>query len=176
MMQPTTEALVWIKRRQMVATYITNSFRLYLAPGGDFNNAKNLAAARAFASDAAAQFSYGRRRHNLRMNYDAAERAAYKIGSFKGNTSPCVSPDGRNIFFASARSGSVKSVRMNATGTMQISTDKREGGYPKFRLSRSEVDIFRFVTCTINSGSIPTRRSHEIQVSDETSLANGIFS
>jgi Tol biopolymer transport system component len=116
----------------MVATYITNSFRLYLAPGGDFNNAKNLTAARTFAFGPGGKIIYAGDDGDIwRMNYDGGEQRQLTNTPFK-ETSPCVSPDGRYIFFTSTRSGSTQVWRMNADGSNQIQLTHGEGGYPRF--------------------------------------------
>src|SRR6266480_2549155 len=150
---------------KMVATYITNSFRLYLAPGGDFNNAKNLAAARTFAFGRSSTVFYEDDGDIWRMNYDGGEQRQLTNTPFK-ETLPCVSPDGRYIFFASTRSGSSQVWRMNTDGTNQIQLTNGEGGYPKF-VSPDQRWIYFESSLDHKLWKIPTEGGQEIQVSDE---------
>ena len=150
---------------KMVATYITNSFRLYLAPGGDFNNAKNLAAARTFAFGHGGTIFYADDGDIWRMNYDGGEQRQLTNTPFK-ETSPCVSPDGRYLFFASARSGSNQVWRMNADGTNQIQLTNGEGGYPRF-VAPDQRWVYFESALDQKLWRVPTEGGEEIQVSDE---------
>ena len=65
------------------------------------------------------------------INRDGGEQRQLTNNPFK-DSCPRISPDGRYIFFASARSGSVQVWRMNSDGSNQVQFTKREGGYPLF--------------------------------------------
>ena len=118
---------------KMIATYVSNSFRLYLAQMGDLNNPKFLTAARstfAFAPDGKIIYS-GNDGDIWTINRNGGEQRQLTNNSLT-NFSPRVSPDGRYIFFASNRTGSNQVWRMNADGSNQIQLTKKEGGYPRF--------------------------------------------
>jgi Tol biopolymer transport system component/DNA-binding winged helix-turn-helix (wHTH) protein len=117
---------------KMIATYVSNSFRLYLASTGDLDHAKNLTAARSFtfASDGKIIYS-GDDGDIWTINRDGGEQRQLTNNTFN-DFSPRVSPDSRYIFFASNRSGTNQVWRMNADGSNQIQLTRTEGGYPRF--------------------------------------------
>jgi Tol biopolymer transport system component/DNA-binding winged helix-turn-helix (wHTH) protein len=118
---------------KMIATQISNSFRLYLASASDLNNPKNLTAANgtfAFAPGGKIVYS-GDDGDIWTINRDGGEQRQLTNNSFT-DFSPRVSPDGRYIYFASNRTGSNQVWRMNADGSNQIQLTRTEGGYPRF--------------------------------------------
>lgn len=116
---------------RLVATQVSNSFRLHLATVAEVGNPKVLIAARSvtFAPD-------GRLVHSTddgdiwTLNSDGSEQRQLTSSSFH-DFSPRVSPDGRYIFFASNRTGANHVWRMNADGSNQIQITRSEGGYPQ---------------------------------------------
>lgn len=116
---------------KMIATDVANTFRLYLAPMGDVHNAKSLASARTFTFAPEGRVVYAGDDGDIWMiNRDGGEQRQLTNSPFK-DSSPRVSPDGRYIFFCSARSGSNQVWRMNADGSNQIQLSKHEG-CPRF--------------------------------------------
>ena len=99
------------------------------------------------------------------MNYDGGEQRQLTNTPFK-ETSPCVSPDGRYLFFASARSGSNQVWRMNADGTNQIQLTNGEGGYPRF-VAPDQRWVYFESALDQKLWRVPTEGGEEIQVSDE---------
>jgi Tol biopolymer transport system component/DNA-binding winged helix-turn-helix (wHTH) protein len=116
---------------RLVATQVSNSFRLQLATVAELGNPKVLIAARsvAFTPD-------GRLVHSTddgdiwTINTDGREQRQLTSSSFH-DFSPRVSPDGRHIFFASNRTGTNHVWRMNTDGSNQIQITRSEGGYPQ---------------------------------------------
>jgi Tol biopolymer transport system component/DNA-binding winged helix-turn-helix (wHTH) protein len=118
---------------KMIATYVSNSFHLYLAQMGDLSNPKVLPAARlsvTFAPDGRIIYS-GDDGFIWAINRDGGGQRQLTNSSFT-DFEPRVSPDGHYIFFASNRSASNQVWRMNADGSNQIEITNREGGYPLF--------------------------------------------
>ena len=118
---------------KMVATQLSDSFRLYLAAAGDLNNLKMLTAARtlSFTPDGRTIIYSGDDKDIWSINRDGGEQRQLTNSPF-ADFLPCVSPDGRYIFFTSNRAGSNQVWRMNADGSNQIQLTKTEGGYPRF--------------------------------------------
>jgi Tol biopolymer transport system component len=116
---------------RLVATQVSNTFRLHLATAAELGNPKVLVAARSmtFAPD-------GRLIHSTddgdiwSINSDGSEQRQLTSSSFH-DFSPRVSPDGRYIFFASNRTGANHVWRMNADGSNQIQITRTQGGYPQ---------------------------------------------
>jgi Tol biopolymer transport system component/DNA-binding winged helix-turn-helix (wHTH) protein len=116
----------------MTATYITNTFQLYLAPISDLNNVKLITGARTFTFSQGGQIIYASNDGDIwTINREGGEHRQLTNSPYK-DYFPRVSPDGRYIFFASARSGSNQVWRMNADGSNQIQLSAREGGEPRF--------------------------------------------
>jgi Tol biopolymer transport system component/DNA-binding winged helix-turn-helix (wHTH) protein len=117
---------------KMIATLVSDSFHLYLAPANDLNNVKSIAAARtfSFASNGNIVFA-GDDGDIWSINRDGGEQRQLTNNPSK-DSCPRISPDGRYLFFASTRSGSVQVWRMNSDGSNQVQFTKREGGYPIF--------------------------------------------
>jgi Tol biopolymer transport system component/DNA-binding winged helix-turn-helix (wHTH) protein len=117
---------------KMIATYVSNLFRLYLASTGDLDHAKNLTAARSFTFAPEGKIVYSEDDgHIWTIDRDGGEQRQLTNSSFT-DFSPRVLPDGRYIVFASNRSGSNQVWRMNADGSNQVQLTKTEGGYPRF--------------------------------------------
>jgi Tol biopolymer transport system component len=117
---------------RMIATYVSNTFHLYLARMDDPGNQKSLATARtgvAFAPDG--KIVYAGNDDIWTINRDGGEQRQLTNNSFS-DVYPRVSPDGHYIFFTSNRSGSTQVWRMNVDGSNQIQLTKQEGGYPRF--------------------------------------------
>ena len=115
---------------KMIATLVSNTFHLYLAPANDLNNAKSLAAARTFTFAPSGNIVFAGDDGDIwSINRDGGEQRQLTNSPFK-DFCPRISPDGRHIFFASARSGSTQVWRMNPDGTNQVQLTNQEGGYP----------------------------------------------
>jgi Tol biopolymer transport system component len=117
---------------KMIATQVSNSFRLHVASMGDFKNARILNAARgcSFAPDG--RIIYSSDDGDIwTINPDGSEKRQLTNNSF-ADFSPQGSPDAQYIFFASNRTGSNQIWRMNADGSNQVQLTQREGGYPRF--------------------------------------------
>jgi len=118
---------------KLIATYISNTFHLYLADMADLKNPKSLALARtgfSFAPDGKIVYE-GNDRDIWIINRSGGEQRQLTNSSFT-DMYPRTSPDGRYVFFTSNRSGSNHVWRMNADGTSQIQLTKQEGGTPRF--------------------------------------------
>jgi Tol biopolymer transport system component len=118
---------------KMIATQVSNNFRLDLVSTRDLNNPRILTAARnsfTFAPDGKIIYS-GNDGDIWTINRDGGEQRQL-TNNPSTNFSPRTSPDGRYIFFASNRTGSNQVWRMNADGSSQIQLTKKEGGYPRF--------------------------------------------
>lgn len=117
---------------KMIATLTSDTFHLYLAPVSDLQNLKSLAAARTFTFAPNGNIVFAGDDGDIwSINRDGGEQRQLTNSPFK-DFSPRISPDGRYIFFGSARSGSVQIWRMNSDGSNQVQLTKREGGYPTF--------------------------------------------
>ena len=118
--------------RKMIATQVSDSFRLYLAPASDPNNTRMLTAARNVAFTPTGNIIYSADDGDIwTINRDGGGQRQLTNNPFL-DFSPQASRDGRFIFFASNRSGLNQVWRMNMDGTNQIQLTKREGGYPRF--------------------------------------------
>lgn len=116
----------------MIATQITNTHHLYIEPNGEANSVKSLVPARTFTFAPTGKIVYAGVDGDIwTINRDGEEHRQLTNSPFK-DFSPRVSPDGRYIFFSSARSGSNQIWRMNADGSDQIQLTKSEGGVPRF--------------------------------------------
>ncbi|HYW73902.1 MAG TPA: winged helix-turn-helix domain-containing protein [Pyrinomonadaceae bacterium] len=116
---------------RLVATHLSNTFRLNLAAADGAGNPKDLIAARTFAFAPDGRLVYSGDDGDIWIiNRDGSGQRQLTSNSFK-DFSPRVSPDGRYIFFASNRTGSNQVWRMNADGSDQIQITQREGGYPQ---------------------------------------------
>jgi dipeptidyl aminopeptidase/acylaminoacyl peptidase len=117
---------------KMIATLVSDSFHLYLAPANDLNNVRSIAAARTFSFAANGNIVFAGDDGDIwSINREGDEQRQLTNNPFK-DSCPRISPDGRYIFFASARSGLVQVWRMNSDGSNQVQFTKREGGYPIF--------------------------------------------
>jgi Tol biopolymer transport system component len=105
---------------KMIATYATNTFHLYVAPGANFANANALTSARTltFAPDGKIIYS-GDDGDIWTINRAGGEQRQLTNNSGT-NFSPRVSPDGRYIFFTSNRTGANQVWRMNSDGGNQV--------------------------------------------------------
>ncbi|MFN2533289.1 MAG: TolB family protein, partial [Pyrinomonadaceae bacterium] len=149
---------------KMVATYSTNTFQLYVAPVGDLNSAKSVTPARTFAFGSGDQLVYAADDGDIwTINRDGGEQHQLTNSAYK-EFDPRVSPDGRYIFFASARSGSNHVWRMNADGSNQIQLTTEEGG-PRFVTRDQQWVYFESVLNTL--WKIPPEGGDEIQVSPQ---------
>jgi len=118
---------------KLIATYVNNTFHLYLVNMADLKNPRSVALARtgfSFAPDGKIVYE-GNDRDIWIINRDGGEQRQLTNSSFT-DMYPRMSPDGRYIFFTSNRSGSNQVWRMNADGTSQIQLTKHEGGAPRF--------------------------------------------
>jgi len=114
---------------RMISTQISDDFQLYLSSQGV---TKGLTRAReaVFAPDG--NIIYFTQDGNLwSINRDGADQRQLTNSPHKDH-SPCVSPDGRSIYFTSTRSGSNQVWRMNSDGSNQTPLTKTEGGLPIF--------------------------------------------
>jgi len=117
---------------KMIATLVSDTFHLFLAPANDLNNARSLAAARTFTFAPSGNIVFAGDDGDIwSINRDGGEQRQLTNSPFK-DFCPRISPDGRYIFFGSARSGSIQVWRMNSDGTNQVQLTNREGGYPIF--------------------------------------------
>ena len=117
---------------KMIATLTSNTFHLFLAPANDLKNVRSLAAARTFTFAPSGNIVFAGDDGDIwSINRDGSEQRQLTNSPFK-DFCPRISPDGRHIFFASARSGTVQVWRMNSDGTNQVQLTNREGGYPIF--------------------------------------------
>ena len=151
----------------MIATQVSTTFHLYLARMDDASNPKSLAVARtgvAFAPDGKIVYE-GNDGDIWRINRDGGEQRQLTNNSFS-DVYPCMSPDGRYIFFTSNRSGSTQVWRMNVDGSNQIQITKREGGYPAFVTPDGKWVYFE-------SGLHQTLWRVSTEGGDETEVSNG---
>lgn len=117
---------------KMIATQITNTHHLYIARTNEANGVKSLIPARTFTFAPTGKIVYAGVDGDIwTINRDGEEQRQLTNSPFK-DFSPRVSPDGRYIFFCSARSGSNQIWRMNADGSDQIQLTQSEGGVPRF--------------------------------------------
>lgn len=118
--------------QKMIATQVSNSFRLHLAPAGDVKNWRILTTARGFTFAPDGKIIYSGDDNNIwTINADGGEQRQLTNSSLN-DFWPRVSPDGQHIFFTSNRTGSNQVWRMNADGSNQMQISSREGGYPLF--------------------------------------------
>jgi Tol biopolymer transport system component len=117
---------------KLLATFITNTFRLHIAPVDNLNNAKSVAAARTFAFGNGNKVVYASDDGDIwSINLDGGEQRQLTNSPYK-DFCPRFSADGNHIFFTSARSGSNHVWRMNVDGSNQIQLTKGEGGVVRF--------------------------------------------
>jgi len=116
---------------RMVATHLSNSFRLHLIATGETGEPRVLFAARnvTFGSDGRLAYS-GDDGDIWTINPDGSGQRQLTNNAFR-DFSPRVSPDGRYLFFTSNRTGSNQVWRMNADGSDQVQITHQEGGYPR---------------------------------------------
>jgi len=115
----------------MVATRLSNSFRLHLASAGEISKPRELMAARNVIFGPDGRIVYSTDDGDLwSVNADGSAQRQLTNNALH-DFSPRVSPDGRYIFFASNRTGSNQVWRMNADGSDQIQITHQEGGYPR---------------------------------------------
>lgn len=115
---------------KIVATQISDDFRLYLSSTGNPTNSRTLTPARdvAFAPDG--KIVYGGTYYDIWIMDPDGNNQRQLTNSPFADFSPRVSPDGRYIYFTSNRTGANQVWRMKADGTNQIQLTKSEGGYP----------------------------------------------
>lgn len=157
------------RANKMVATHTSNTFRLYLARIDDVSSPKSLAIARmgiAFAPDGRIIYE-GNDGDIWTINRDGGEQRQLTNNSFS-DVRPCMSPDGRYIFFTSTRSGSSQVWRMNVDGTNQVQLTKREGGQPAFVTPDGKWLYFE-------SGLHQTLWRVSTEGGDETEVSKGII-
>jgi Tol biopolymer transport system component/DNA-binding winged helix-turn-helix (wHTH) protein len=153
----------------LVATQVSNSFRLHLATVAELGNPKVLIAARSLTFTPDGRLVHSTDDGNIwTINSDGSEQRQLTSSSFH-DFSPRVSPDGRYIFFASNRTGANHVWRMNADGTNQIQISRREGGYPqKVTLDNKHVYFQSGRDQTV--WQVPVDGGEEIQL-----LAKGVY-
>jgi Tol biopolymer transport system component/DNA-binding winged helix-turn-helix (wHTH) protein len=118
---------------KLIATSVSNTFRLFAARVDDLSHPRNVITARkgvALAPDGRIVYS-GDDGNIWIVNRDGGEHRQLTNGS-SAEMVPKLSPDGRFIYFSSNRSGTNQVWRMNADGSNQMQLTRREGGYPKF--------------------------------------------
>jgi Tol biopolymer transport system component/DNA-binding winged helix-turn-helix (wHTH) protein len=116
---------------RLVATQVSNSFRLQLATVAEVGSPKVLIAARSVTFTPDGRLVYSADDGDLwRINSDGSEQRQLTSSSFH-DFSPRVSPDGRYIFFASNRTGAHHVWRINADGSNQIQITRTQSGYPQ---------------------------------------------
>ena len=151
---------------KLVATNVSNTFHLYIAPREDLNKTISLAAARTFSFGANGKILYAGDDGDIwMMNYDGGEQRQLTNSPYK-DTTPCISSDGRYIFFASARSGSMQIWRMNADGSNQLQITHREGGRPIF-ITPDQHWVYFLSWLHGNLWKVSTEGAEESQVSGE---------
>jgi Tol biopolymer transport system component len=118
--------------KKMIATLVSDTFHLYLATANDLKSVRSLAAARTFAFAPNGNIVFAGDEGDIwSINRDGGEQRQLTNSPAK-DFFPRVSGDGRYIFFASTRSGSIQVWRMNSDGSNQIQLTNREGGFPIF--------------------------------------------
>jgi hypothetical protein len=116
---------------RMVATHLSNSFRLHLITAGETAEPRVLVAARNVTIGSNGRLTYSGDDGDIwSINPDGSEQRQLTNNAFR-DFSPRVSPDGRYIFFASNRTGANQIWRMNGDGSDQIQITRQEGGYPR---------------------------------------------
>ena len=159
---------------KMIATLVSNSFRLYLAPADDLNNPKALTAARTFTFAPDGRIIYSADDGNIwTINRSGGEQRQLTNSAFT-NLYPRMSPDGRYIFFASNRTGSNQVWRMNVDGSNQIQLTRTEGGYPRFA-TRDGKWIYFESGLHQTLWRVSTDGGEEIQVSEGNGFFTGVF-
>jgi Tol biopolymer transport system component len=152
----------------MIALHTTSTFHLYLAPVGDLNSARSLAAARSFAFSPDGKIVYSSDDNDIwTINRDGGEQRQLTNSSFP-DSNPLVSPDGRYIFFCSSRSGSNHIWRMNADGSNQIQLTHLEGGGHRMSVSPDQRWIYFESGIHRNIWKVSSEGGEEIPISDET--------
>ncbi|HQX55495.1 MAG TPA: winged helix-turn-helix domain-containing protein [Pyrinomonadaceae bacterium] len=117
------------KTSRMVATQVTNSFRLSRTIGGQTTE---LVAARAFGFFPNGDIVYQADDSNIWSINGQGGSQSQLTSDPASDIFPRVSPDGKFIYFSSNRSGSNHLWRMNSDGTDQIQLTQNEGGQPSF--------------------------------------------
>ena len=114
---------------KMITTRVENNFQLYIS---SHEATKMLTGAREAVFTPGGKIVYSTDGGDIWIiNRDGGEQRQLTSNAYR-DFSPCVSPDGRFIYFTSARSGSNQIWRMNADGSDQTQITKTEGGYPVF--------------------------------------------
>lgn len=117
---------------RMLATHVSNNFRIYLSPNDKSDSPRMLIAARQFTFAPDNRILYSADDNDIwAINADGGGQRQLTNNSYK-DFAPQVSPDNRFIFFTSNRSGTNQIWRMNADGTNQIQLTAKESGYSVF--------------------------------------------
>lgn len=128
---------------KMIATQVTNDFKLYVLPTGERNDPRPLTAAGNFDFAPGGKLVYSTDDLDIwTINLDGTGQRQLTNDAL-GDDEPKVSPDGRYIFFTSNRTGSNQVWRMNADGSDQTQLTKKEGGYPQFTSQDGQWVYFR---------------------------------
>ena len=155
---------------KMVATQITNSFRVQLASLNDLNNPKSLIAARtvSFAPDGSIVYSGDDGDVWSIKDNGSEQRQLTNNASY--DFAPRVSPNGIHIYFTSNRSGSNQIWRMNADGSNQVQITQREGGFPLV-VSPDEKFVYFYSALHQSLWRVALDTGEEVQVSEKAMQA-----
>ncbi len=113
---------------KIVATRVTNDFKLYLSANGEtrpLSDARNVA----FIPDGRMVFE-GEQGDIWSIDPDGGDKRQLTSNS-KRNFFPIGSPDGKFVYFTSNRTGSNQIWRMDIDGSDQTQLTRNEGGYPR---------------------------------------------
>ncbi|MFN0279871.1 MAG: winged helix-turn-helix domain-containing protein [Pyrinomonadaceae bacterium] len=147
---------------RMISTQVGDDFQLYLSSQGV---PKGLTRAReaVFAPDGNIIY-YTQDGDIWTINRDGGEQRQLTNSPHK-DFSPCISPDGRVIYFTSTRTGEVHVWRMNSDGSNQTAVTKTEGGLPVF-VSPDGRWVYYEASRPHTLWKVSTETGEEIQVSD----------
>lgn len=158
---------------KMVATHITNNFRLHVAPINELTKTSVLTKARNITFATNSKIVYSADDRDLwSIDLDGAEQHQLTNNPFT-DFAPRASPDGKFIFFGSNRSGENHVWRMNVDGSDQIQITKDESGYPRFAPDGNSVFFVsgqRQTLWRVSFGGRETQISEKTVVSPDVSL------
>lgn len=158
---------------KLIATNVSNTFHLYFAPKEDPHKTKSLAAVRTFTFGSNGKILYAGDDGDIwTINYDGAEQRQLTNSPFK-ESNPRVSPDGRYIFFSSARSGSIQVWRVDTDGSNQTRLTHREGGASIF-VTPDQHWVYFLSLLSGTLWKVSTDGTEELQVSEERVWRPGI--
>lgn len=154
---------------RMIATQVSDNFRLYLSSTGNLNDAKILTAAHLFTFAPDGKIVYNSASGDIwTINRDGGEQRQLTNNAF-GDFEQRVSPDGRFIFFTSNRTGDNQVWRMNADGSNQLQLTEKEGGYP-FCVSPDEKWVYYKSGLRQTLWKVSTEGGAETQVFSERKI------